>query len=61
MKIDDKLLMAYPQTMVEAIILGLVDPPTKSPEEVVAWLKEFHAKLAQRRHDGEAVFDMVPE
>lgn len=25
-EIDDKLLMAYPQKMVEAIILGLVDP-----------------------------------
>jgi hypothetical protein len=36
-------------------------PPTNSPEEVVAWLKEFHAKLAQRRHDGDPVFDMVPE
>jgi hypothetical protein len=61
MKIDDKLQMAYPQKMVEAIILGLVDPPTKSPEEVVTWLKEFRAKLAQRLHDGEAMLDMVSE
>jgi hypothetical protein len=142
MKIDDTLVMAYPQKMVEAIILGLVDPlnqhlvklvgfefapelrrhfrketsswlnkiqrlrmkptnrpgslkfyfdhlfdypfggnevptmrammefissdydgiqPTKSPEEVVAWLKEFHTALAQRLHNGEAVLDMVPE
>ena len=35
--------------------------PTKSPEEVVAWLKEFHTTLAQRLHDGEAVLDLVPE
>jgi hypothetical protein len=142
MKIDEKLEMAYPQKMVEAIILGLVDPlnqhlvkligfdftpevrrhfrkeasswlnkiqrlrmkptsrtgsvrfyfdhlfdypfggnevqamrammefissdydgiqPTRPPEEVVAWLKEFHAKLALRLHNGEAVLDMVPE
>ena len=25
------------------------------------WLKEFHTKLAQARHNGEAVLDMVPE
>lgn len=110
MKIDDKLLMAYPHKMVEAIILGLVDPlnqhlvklvgsefpaelrrhfrkgasswlnkiqrlrmkPTKrtgsfrfyfntSPEEVVIWLKQFHAELARRLHDGETVLDMVLE
>jgi hypothetical protein len=142
MKIDDELLMAYPQKMVETIILGLVDPlnqhlvklvgfafpaeqrrrfrketsswlnkiqrlrmkptnrtgsvkfyfdhlfdypfggneiqsmraimefissdydgirPTKSPEEVVAWLKEYHTRLAQRLHRGEAVLDLVPE
>jgi hypothetical protein len=35
--------------------------PVKSPEQMVTWLNEFHAKLAQRLHDGEAVFDMVPE
>ena len=142
MKIDDELVMAYPQKMVEAIILGLVDPlnqhlvklvgfefsaelrrhfrkearswlnkiqrlrmkptsrtgsfrfyfdhlfdypfggnevptmrammefilsdydgiqPTKSPEEVVTWLKKFHTDLAQRLHNGDAVLDLVPE
>lgn len=142
MKIDETLVMAYPQKMVEAIILGLVDPlnqhlvklvgfefpaelrrhfrreasswlnklqrlrmkptnrtgsvkfyfdhlfdypfggnevqtmraimefissdydgiqPTKSPEEVVGWLKGFHTRLAQRLHNGEGVIDMVPE
>ncbi len=35
--------------------------PTKSPEEVVAWLREFHTKLAERLHDGEDVLDLIPE
>jgi len=35
--------------------------PTKSPEEVVQWLKEFHTKLAHRLHNGEAVLDLIPE
>ena len=35
--------------------------PTISPEEMAIWLKEFHTKLAQALHNGEAVLDMVPE
>jgi hypothetical protein len=35
--------------------------PTKSPEELVAWLQEFHTRLAERLHNGEAVLDMLPE
>jgi hypothetical protein len=35
--------------------------PTKSPEEVVVWLRRFHTDLAQRLHNGEAVLDMIPE
>ena len=35
--------------------------PTKSPEELVEWLKRFHTELAQRLHNGEAVLDMIPE
>jgi len=35
--------------------------PTKSPEELVKWLKEFHTELAQRLHEGEAVLDLIPE
>ena len=142
MKIDDKPLMAYPQKIVEAIILGLVDPlnqhlvklvgfgfpaelrryfrkeasswlnkiqrlrmkptsrtgsvkfyfnhlfdypfggnetqtmrammefisseyddiePAKSPEEMVTWLKDFHTRLAEALHNGEAVLDMLPQ
>ena len=35
--------------------------PTKSPEELVEWLKGFHTGLAQRLHSGEAVLDMIPD
>jgi hypothetical protein len=35
--------------------------PTKSPEELVAWLEEFHTRLAERLHRGEAVLDMIPD
>ena len=31
--------------------------PTKSPEQLVEWLRDFHTELAQRLHDGEAVLD----
>ena len=34
--------------------------PTKSPEELVSWLRRFHTELAQRLHNGEAVLDMIP-
>ena len=36
-------------------------PATKSPEELVVWPKEFHTRLAERMHNGEAVLDMLPE
>jgi hypothetical protein len=29
-------------------------PPTKSPEELAEWLKQFHANLAERLHHGQA-------
>ncbi len=35
--------------------------PTKSPEEMVEWLRRFHEALADRLHKGEAVLDMVPD
>jgi hypothetical protein len=34
---------------------------TKTPEEVVAWLREFHGELAERLHNGEDVLDLIPE
>jgi hypothetical protein len=33
----------------------------RSPQEVVRWLKAFHATLAERLHAGEAVLDLVPD
>jgi hypothetical protein len=35
--------------------------PTKTPEQLVAWLNDFHTKLAEALHAGEAVLDMLPE
>jgi hypothetical protein len=35
--------------------------PTKMPEEMVDWLREFHTALARRLSAGQAVLDMVPE
>jgi hypothetical protein len=35
--------------------------PTISPEELVAWLEEFHTRLAERLQRGEAVLAMIPE
>ncbi|MGE0257660.1 MAG: hypothetical protein AB7H71_12110 [Alphaproteobacteria bacterium] len=35
--------------------------PTKTAEETVAWLRDFHSRLAERLHDGEDVLDMIPE
>jgi hypothetical protein len=46
MKIDDTLVMAYPQKLVEAIILGLVDPLNQHLVKLVGF--EFPAEL--RRH-----------
>ena len=35
--------------------------PTKSPEKMVAWLRDFHTRLAERLHSGEDVLDMIPD
>lgn len=35
--------------------------PTKSPEQMVEWLKGFRTELAHRLHDGESVLDMIPQ
>ena len=35
--------------------------PVKRPEEMVEWLQQFHASLAERLHKGEAVLDLIPE
>jgi hypothetical protein len=33
----------------------------KSPEELVEWLQQFHTRLADRLHHGQAVLDLVPD
>ena len=35
--------------------------PTKTPEEMVEWLRQFHTELAERLHNGEEVLDLIPE
>jgi hypothetical protein len=35
--------------------------PTKTPEEMVEWLRVFHTELAERLHNGEDVLDLIPE
>lgn len=35
--------------------------PTKTPEEVVEWLRRFHTELAERLHKGEDVLDLIPD
>ena len=35
--------------------------PTKSPEQMVDWLRDFHTKLAERLHNGEDILDPIPE
>jgi hypothetical protein len=35
--------------------------PTKTPEEMINWLRDFHTRLAERLHKGEDVLDMIPE
>jgi hypothetical protein len=35
--------------------------PVETPEKVVEWLREFHTRLAQRLHEGEAVLDLIPD
>ena len=35
--------------------------PTKTPEQLVAWLRSFHEKLAERLHNRENVLDLIPQ
>lgn len=35
--------------------------PTRTPEQMVDWLRNFHQELAERLHNGEDVLDMIPE
>ena len=33
----------------------------KRPEDMVAWLREFHTRLAERLHGGQDVLDLIPD
>jgi hypothetical protein len=35
--------------------------PSRSPDEMAAWLSGFHTMLAEALHNGEAVLDLLPE
>jgi len=35
--------------------------PSRSPDEMAAWLRGFHTRLAEALHNGEAVLDLLPE
>ena len=35
--------------------------PTKSPEQMVEWLRNFHAGLADRLHNSQAALDLIPD
>ncbi len=35
--------------------------PTKTPEQLVQWLRGFHEELAERLHNREDVLDLIPE
>jgi hypothetical protein len=35
--------------------------PPKSPEELVAWLKEFRTRLEELIHNGESAINLLPE
>jgi hypothetical protein len=49
------------RTMMDLIAEEYGLRPTKSPEELVEWLRQFHQKLADRLHNGQAVLDLVPD
>lgn len=34
--------------------------PNQTPEQVAEWLKQFHIRLAEALHGGEAVLDLLP-
>jgi hypothetical protein len=49
------------RTMMDLISEEYGLQPTKSPEELVEWLQQFHAGLADRLHNGQAVLDLLPD
>src|SRR5205823_11351955 len=49
-KIMDFIIREYPDARA-----------TKTPEQVVEWLRQLHTQLAERLHNGEDVLDLIPE
>jgi hypothetical protein len=49
------------RTMMDLIREEYGLPPIKSPEELVEWLQQFHTRLADRLHHGQAIRDLVPD
>jgi hypothetical protein len=63
------LLFEYPyggaelenmRSMIELISYDYELQPTRAPEEMVEWLRQFHVELAERLHNGEDVLDLIP-
>jgi hypothetical protein len=48
------------RALVELISREYEMRPTKSPQELVPWLEEFHTELAKRLHQGEETLDLIP-
>ena len=49
------------RTMMDLISEGYSLEPTKPPEELVEWLRQFHSRLADRLQHGQTVLDLMPD
>lgn len=49
------------RTMMDLISEEYGLAPTKSPDDLIEWLRQFHAGLADRLHNGQAVLDLLPD
>ena len=49
------------RTMMDLISEEYSLEPTKPPEELVEWLRQFHTRLGDRLHHGQTVLDLVPD
>jgi hypothetical protein len=49
-KIMDFIIREYPDARA-----------TKTPEQMVEWLRQLHTELSERLHKGEDVLDLIPE
>jgi|SRR5215510_6032308 len=49
------------RTMMDLISEEYSLEPTKPPEELVEWLRQFHSRLADRLQHGQTVLDLMPD